>query len=1114
MAQKIKIDYSQFKASGVYTLEFDASQNIIVTSTTIRLVVGFSNKGPFNTPVYIPDVTTMLAVFGDIDRSLENRGSFFHRSILTCLNAGPVFALNLLKLDNNVDSTTADLVKYRSFSLNTEQTNGVETDKLYSSFYNKERFWFPSTEYFLATLSVADQGKLFNLVNLGQQPMSMIVRKSTDSTTPIRGYNVFAIDWYGADNVPTFMHPYDYIQDYFIDVISVSGDWTNYAALSVDPEWSTYFTANGFIKDQIDNFLNNQNVNILVSQTGCIIPDFVDLNGNNQYIQTLINNQTPQTGLFCAINEEAFDDICNSDYQIDLVGNNLIDELTADRDLATPRLNFLSYDQSLVADYLYTKNSVGITGASGATGGSMYVGTLFDPLTYGATGGTTARGVAIGAFQTYDSTAFDGGYHYLITATGGASVLTTSQKSSLQTFCNISAATDQKFIIGRVTIPTGATGSDVTSFGGPNSTQLVKLKIALTKTAGTEVKILWQHPLDTPFYRAEGITVQPWGYLAQTPAEPGFIGLLNSGVGAYQFGLADRVGIDSVLNPNGAGTTGSSFPTGFSNSLVSYSMSEPWIDVHYEEVTDGDLIWKNDDGTDEQYLEFEQVVDRDQFEYVIGRAYSNVSRDITSLENIAAFGASYASDNVGLPVASGKIDIISQNGNISMYVDVITRVDSTTFTIGLDADGNVPLSVGDWVVSTDLNICEDSAGTRQNRLTKITAVASTTVSGIYRVTCARPVLFYSGSPLKVQKFTSIEDFTTSFDFTYLSGFTMTERHRPNGTDARITELLDVLYNTNLAVTLASKDVITFRYIIDTFAGQILPNSKYQLSRLAMMRMQALAFINAPSMDQFQNSTDPRFTDAPTASDPAPVINTSYIADGGNLALNPSYTFSLPTEADGAKFCAFYLPYVTIRENNRNINVPPAAYISNNFVRKFAAGEPYAIVAGQKRGVLSGGTIVGVEYDFTDQDRANLEPIGLNPLIRRRGIGVVIFGNGTAYQTVNSAFNLVHVRDLLISVETDVNQILASYLFDFNEDSVRLEIKTLVDNYLDGVRAGGGVYAYKTVMDSSNNTPSIIDMNMGVIDIIIEPARGIQKFINRITVTRTGGIASGGFINFV
>ena len=52
------------------------------------------------------------------------------------------------------------------------------------------------------------------------------------------------------------------------------------------------------------------------------------------------------------------------------------------------------------------------------------------------------------------------------------------------------------------------------------------------------------------------------------------------------------------------------------------------------------------------------------------------------------------------------------------------------------------------------------------------------------------------------------------------------------------------------------------------------------------------------------------------------------------------------------------------------------------------------------------------------------------------------------------------------------------------------------------------------MDASNNTPAIIDMNMGIIDVIIEPARGIQKFINRITVTRTGGIASGGFTQFV
>lgn len=1121
MASKIKIDYSQFKASGVYTLEFDASQNVILTSQTIRLVVGFSNVGPFNTPVFIPDATTMIAIFGDIDRSLENKGSFFHRSVFTCLTQGPVFALNLLNLNNDESSANPDEVTYKSFSLDTEQYNGVVTSKLYSSYYNKERFWFPDPEYFLATLSVADQGKLFSLTNLGKSPMSIITRKSTDSTTPLLGYNIFAIDWYGANNVPSFMHPYDYMSDYFIDVIAVSGDWTDYAALSVDPKWSTYFTNNGFIKSQIDNFLNNADVNIVTSVTGCIIPDFVDLNGNNQYIQTLINQNTPSTGLFSAIDEQAFDDICNNDYKIDLVGNHLIDELSGDRDLANPRIKFLSYDQVLVADYLYTQNVVGVTGAGpffSATGATVYttgakVGTLFS-LTTGVTGATA--GVIYQSFAAYNANAFDGGLHYLQTsgltgATGGIS--SASQKTSLKEFLSVTSSNDQKFILGVVSGYTGGlTGSLINQF---QEGDLVKLKVTGTKEVGSELRIFFTHPLDTSFYRTQGIAVTPTYNL--TSYNTGASGSNRPFyTNAYQFGNSDYLDIEVINTPNGV--TGPNAPTGNSDTLVGYNASELYQDNKYSEVVDGDIIWVSSDGSSLQYIGFQQTVDRDQFNLVYTRAFTNVSRNNTTITDIATFGGgsnpSYASDNIGLSVADQKIDIISQAGGINEFVDV-TQVNPTTFTVTEDANGTVPFSVGDLVVSTDLDICIPDTGNQQSRLAKIITVASTTTSGVYNVICARPVLYYSGpSGERVQKFKSIPEFTTSFDFTYLSGFTMKESHRPNGTDARVSEILDVMYDTNIAKTLAAKDIISFRYIVDTFSGQILPNSKYQLSRLAKNRQQAMALINAPSINQFRNSTDPRFTDAPTAVNPYPPLQTRYIADGGNLSLNPSYIFTLPTEDDGSKFCGFFSPYITIRESNRNINVPPAAFVSNNYVRKFSAGEPYSIVAGQKRGVLSGGNIVGVEYDFTDDDRANLEPFGINPIIKRTGIGVVIFGNQTAYQTVNSAFNLLHVRDLLISIETDSNAILSNYLFDFNEDSIRLEIKTLVDNYLDGVQSAGGIYAYQTIMDTSNNTPEIIDMNMGIIDIIIEPARGIQRFINRITVTRTGGIASGGFIQFV
>jgi len=1097
MAKKIKLDLSQFKASGVYTLEFDASENVILTSQTIRLVVGFSNKGPFNAPVYLPDVTTAVAIFGDIDKTLEAKGSYFHRSIFACLNTGPVFALNLLNLNNDIDSPTADVVNYFGYSIDTEQSNGVLTSRLYSSFYNKERFWFADTDYFLATLSAVDTGRLFNLVNLGKEAISVIVRKSTDAVQPLQGYDVFALDWYGADNVPSFMHPYDYISDYFIDVISVSGDWTDYETLSLDPKWSSYFTRNGFIKSQINNFLSQPDVNIVTSTTGCLIPDFVDLNGNNQYIQTLINNNTPSTGLFCAVDEDAMDDICTNPYKIDLVGHHLIDELTADRDIVDARLNFLSYDQNLTADYLYSQNVTTITdaatGASGSSPDSINVGTL---LTIGA---TSTYGVGATAFDGYDPSLKYGGLHYVVTNSGvtGAS-LTTAEKNELVSFATPSA-TSSPYIVGRVTGLSGLTGSVINQF---SENDLVKLRVSGVIQTGGEVLLTWTHPLDTTSYSAQGVSVTPYSNMVGATSG-------NISAGYYQFASSDYLDITSVSSVTG-GTA--------SNALTGQLSTAFYQDLLYGELEDGDQIWLNETGSSINYISYESTIDRDQFAVAYARQFDNVARqNPDNLVDYIAFSTGlpgskpFASDNIGLPVAAGKTDIVSSVGSINQFIDVITQIDPTNFTIS--SSPSSPISVGDLIVSTDQDICETVGSNRQYRLTRVTSVAQTTTPNVVQVTTARPLYYYAGSPIQVQKFKSIPQFTRSFDFTYLNGFTMRDSHRPNGTDARVSELLDVMYNTNIAATLAAKDVISFRYIVDTFSGQILPNSKYQLSKLAMMRQKALALINAPSMEQFRESTDPRFTDAPTQTNPYPSLKAQYISEGGNLSLNPSYTFSLPTEDQGAKYAAFYTPYLTVRENNRNVNVPPAAYISNNFVRKFANGEPYSIIAGQKRGVISGQNLVGLEYDFTDEDRGWLEPVGLNPIIKKRGLGVVVFGNQTAYQTVNSAFNLVHVRDLLISVENDVEEIMANYLFDFNEDSIRLEIKTLVDNYLDGVRAGGGIYAYQVIMDSSNNPPSIIDQNIGIIDVIIEPARGIQKFINRITVTRTGGIAAGGFIQF-
>ena len=86
---------AKIKSSGVYRYVFDKSVVPSEYRETLRLLVGYSDKGPFNTPVYIDNASDFINTFGNISKRLEKRGSFFHRSALQALDGGPILALNL-----------------------------------------------------------------------------------------------------------------------------------------------------------------------------------------------------------------------------------------------------------------------------------------------------------------------------------------------------------------------------------------------------------------------------------------------------------------------------------------------------------------------------------------------------------------------------------------------------------------------------------------------------------------------------------------------------------------------------------------------------------------------------------------------------------------------------------------------------------------------------------------------------------------------------------------------------------------------------------------------------------------------------------------------------------
>jgi hypothetical protein len=373
-----------------------------------------------------------------------------------------------------------------------------------------------------------------------------------------------------------------------------------------------------------------------------------------------------------------------------------------------------------------------------------------------------------------------------------------------------------------------------------------------------------------------------------------------------------------------------------------------------------------------------------------------------------------------------------------------------TFADALDADA-FPIKKGHYVDAL-----------ASNRLAKVQRVQRT--GNVWTVTCSQPVAtawsgFYN---------TSFEEATVSYKPLVLEKATVASK--------TIAGSLSQLTGTGLFAALVDKDVIDFRYIVDTFAsyedGSIL--NKKELAFLAHERQNAAAILNAPMVSDFKKSTDPSFKNDNNE------FNVAYIKDGGNLDKNPSALYALPSINDGANYAFYYGPGLLVRENGKDTIVPPAAYVSNNFIDKYFNALPWSIVAGPRRGVVSGANVVGVEYAFDKADRDILEPFGINPIVFQRGAGLTILGNKTAQQSVKSALSSAHVREVLIYIQDGMANILKNYVFEFNTAQTRLEIKTLADAFMQSVKADTGIYDFQNIMDQTNNTDDVIDHNMGII----------------------------------
>ena len=447
--------------------------------------------------------------------------------------------------------------------------------------------------------------------------------------------------------------------------------------------------------------------------------------------------------------------------------------------------------------------------------------------------------------------------------------------------------------------------------------------------------------------------------------------------------------------------------------------------------------------------------------------------------------------------------------------------------LNLDADNEVIMSmsdfkddknikVGDMLLSYVTEALDMDESKQFSRLTRVVEIKPLYLSDgrkdndHIRVICSDMVKMFgmnTEAPY-VSKYTTIDSICDRYHWTFLKGFKVSDLAMPDGTNERQNKILDMISETNvhsnLYKTLIDRDYIQWRYLVDTFGYGVESECKKVYALLCKGRQAGLALVNAPSMKDFKRSVEPSFVDAYGA------VKSEYIACGGNLDKAPTNLFSLPKEENGASWAAYFYPYLKISDLAAVKTVPPAAYVSNLFMAKYTNSKPWAIVAGPKRGVISGNQVVGVEGTLIHDDREYLEPMGINPIVWENGVGVEIFANKTAKQTPVSALSSIHAREACIYIQDNVEAILKKYNWEANTARNREEIKTLVDTFLSNMKQGDGLYAFKTVMDTTNNTTEVIDRNMGVIDIYVEVIRGLEILAQRLTVLKTGSIESGDF----
>ena len=229
----------------------------------------------------------------------------------------------------------------------------------------------------------------------------------------------------------------------------------------------------------------------------------------------------------------------------------------------------------------------------------------------------------------------------------------------------------------------------------------------------------------------------------------------------------------------------------------------------------------------------------------------------------------------------------------------------------------------------------------------------------------------------------------------------------------------------------------------------------------------------------------------------------YIMDGTQLTSTIATAVGKAGEID-SNYAAMYYPWLRVIDTNTNklLWVPPSAILPEIYAYNDNVAAEWFAPAGLNRGGIS--AAVGVKVRLPQASRDTLYEGRVNPIAQFPGQGICVWGQKTL-QRRPSALDRVNVRRLLIALKKYIASASRYLVFEQNVEATRNRFLNIVNPYLASVQERSGLYAFRVIMDDTNNTPDVIDRNILYGQIYLQPTKTAEYIVLDFNVLPTGAI---------